>query len=58
MKNLENYGVLQLDTKEMREIEGGFWPAIIVGALIGALLTQDLNDLAQAFNDGRAAAKG
>lgn len=57
MKNLENYGVLQLNTKEMKEIEGGFWPAIIVGALIGALLTQDLGDLAQAFNDGRAAAK-
>ncbi len=25
MKNLENYGVLELNPQEMREVEGGGW---------------------------------
>ena len=37
MKNtmsLENYGVAALTTREMKTTNGGFHPAIIVGALV------------------------
>ena len=39
MKNLENYGVLQLNTKEMEEIEGGDFgvvSTVVAGIIIGA----------------------
>ena len=28
MKNLENYGVLEMDAKEVKNIEGGFIPIL------------------------------
>jgi hypothetical protein len=28
MSNLENFGVHELNVKEIREIEGGFWPIV------------------------------
>ena len=33
MKNLENYGVLQLNTKEMNEIDGGIAPLVVYGGI-------------------------
>jgi predicted hydrocarbon binding protein len=35
MKNLENYGVLELNAQEMRETDGGFF---ITAALVAATL--------------------
>lgn len=39
MKNLKNYGVQVLDTKEIREIGGGwFWP-VIAGAAVYEIIS-------------------
>lgn len=53
MKSLKIKGVETLTQKELRCIGGGGWivPAI-VGALIGIALSQDLDKLAEAFNEG------
>lgn len=50
--NLENLNVVELDAQQAQETEGGFWGAIIIGALIGAALTQDLDNLVDAYNQG------
>jgi hypothetical protein len=31
MKNLENFGVQELNTKEKKEVDGGIWPLIAIG---------------------------
>jgi lactobin A/cerein 7B family class IIb bacteriocin len=44
MKNLENYGVLELNAKELQEVEGGVAPIVVYGAwlcagiIVGALI--------------------
>jgi lactobin A/cerein 7B family class IIb bacteriocin len=30
MKNLENFGVQELNAREIRETEGGIWPVIAI----------------------------
>ena len=55
--NLEQIGVQELTTVENREIDGGLFGVddlilIAAGALLGALLTQDLDDLGDAFMEG------
>ena len=50
--NLEKLNLVELNAQELKETEGGFWPAIIIGALVGAALTQDLDNLGAAFNSG------
>ena len=30
MKNLENFGVLELNAKEVKETDGGIWPVIAI----------------------------
>ena len=50
--NLEKLNLVELDAQEAVVTEGGFWPAIIIGALVGAALTQDLDNLGAAFNSG------
>jgi len=35
MKNLENYGVLEMNAKEIRETEGGLLPIVVFGVVIG-----------------------
>ena len=50
--NLEKFNLVELNAHEVQETEGGFWPAIIIGALVGAALTQDLDNLSDAFNQG------
>lgn len=58
MRNLDLkiIGIQELDTKEITEIEGGFWPYII-GALVGAVFTQDLDKLVEAYHVGYEAGK-
>lgn len=51
MKNLDELGVQEMDVREMKEENGGFW-WLLAGALVGAALTQDLDDLGEAFSDG------
>lgn len=34
MKNLENYGVVSLDTQEMKETEGGFVILLVIAGLL------------------------
>jgi lactobin A/cerein 7B family class IIb bacteriocin len=38
MKNLENYGVQEMNATELSGTDGGFWPAIVVGLVIGAAI--------------------
>ena len=47
-------GVQELDSKEIMETDGGMNPitALLLGAAIGWFLSQDLDDLADAFNTG------
>ena len=43
MKNLENYGVVSLENKEMMEIDGGFiLSAICVGLAVAYLYSQTM----------------
>lgn len=56
MKNLINLDLVELNQVEMKEIEGGWWQ-LIVGALIGAALTQDLDKLKEAYEVGYEAGK-
>jgi len=57
MKNLENYGVLEMNSQEIKETDGGgFWAAIAVGA-IGSFLYEVVNDWdanVAAFNQGNS----
>ncbi len=40
MENLENYGVVSLDTKEMQETEGGNpWAIFAAGLVLGAIIS-------------------
>lgn len=34
MKNLENYGVLDMNANEIKETEGGFWGAVAAGVTV------------------------
>jgi lactobin A/cerein 7B family class IIb bacteriocin len=36
MKNLQNFGVQEMNAKEIREIDGGFFPIAIWGVVLGA----------------------
>lgn len=36
MKNLEQIGVQELTTVEQREVDGGFFPIVVLGVVIGA----------------------
>jgi len=52
--NLENLGVQELDAKEMKEIDGGFWGVVLPIVASYILLEAALNPKAhiQAFKDG------
>lgn len=66
MNNLSKFGVQELNVGEINKVEGGFVPLVIlgfaftakqvagiaVGAAAGALLTQDLDSLADSFMEG------
>ena len=49
--NLENLNLVELNAQEVIEVEGGFWEYVI-GALVGAAFTQDLDRLKDAWNHG------
>lgn len=45
MKHLENYGVQELNAKELKSIEGGFWASLLLAAIlitVGVLLNKHL----------------
>lgn len=48
---IKTMGIQDLDTNEMVNIDGGIW-VLIAGALLGAVLTQDLDSLGRAFTEG------
>tara|TARA_R110001606_G_scaffold397304_1_gene573415 strand:+ start:4352 stop:4552 length:201 start_codon:yes stop_codon:yes gene_type:complete len=57
MKNVQNFGVQELNTKEMKEISGGFWGVVIkVLKYIGSALLADTavnpNSHLEAFKEG------
>jgi hypothetical protein len=51
--DLNAYSVQEMKIAEMQNVDGGFWwiPAL-VGVLVGILLTQDLDALGVAFEEG------
>jgi len=54
MKNLENYGVVSLDSKDLKKTEGGSFLAIVVGGLIiaaGAEIIGDWDNFKQGCAD-------
>lgn len=53
--NLDNLNLVELNAQEVQEIKGGDFgivSVLIVGALIGWALSQDLDKLAEAYNHG------
>ncbi|GAA3657505.1 class IIb bacteriocin, lactobin A/cerein 7B family [Flavivirga jejuensis] len=34
MKNLENFGIQEMNTKEMKEVNGGFWGLFALAVVI------------------------
>ena len=55
--NLEQLGVQEMNAVEVKETDGGVfpWAVLFVDAAIGWVGSQDLDDLADAFNEGYAA---
>jgi hypothetical protein len=49
-KNLESFGVQELDAKEVRETDGGWWKEAIGLAL--AILSTDWDQAASDFSSG------
>ena len=50
MNNLENYSVLELDTKEIRETYGGFVCGGLCIAVIGGLIISLVDNFEDAIN--------
>ena len=55
--NLEDLNLVELNAQEVIEIEGGIFgiddlALLVVGALIGAAFSQDLDNLKKAYNHG------
>jgi len=48
---MESFELDNLTKNEMENVNGGFW-LLVAGALIGAALTQDIDDLAAAGRKG------
>ncbi len=51
MKNLENYGVQEMDTREIRETDGGNPLVWLLGSLAYDLIT-DWKGISNAFMEG------
>ena len=49
---MESLKLHYLTENEMKNANGGIFASLVVGALIGAALTQDLDDLAAAGRKG------
>jgi hypothetical protein len=53
MKNLENYGILELNAQEIKEINGGIfgWDDVLVGLAIaaGAAIINDWDNFKKGF---------
>ena len=60
MKNLSNLGLVELNQVELQEVDGGIWWKVVefvVGAVVGAALTQDIDKLKEAYEVGYEAGK-
>jgi lactobin A/cerein 7B family class IIb bacteriocin len=55
MRNLENLGVQELNTKEMKDINGGFLGILLVVSLIivAGIFANDDNDRTRTYVDGK-----
>jgi len=54
MKNLEMYGVQEMDAREMKEIDGGWGPVIwfLLGVLASEVLDREaIEDFKEGYND-------
>ena len=51
MKNLENYGVVEMDAKEMKQIQGGGFFGALLGFLVGAVASLFISE-AKVSKDG------
>jgi len=47
--NLQNYGVQELSTKELKSTDGGIWPIVVAVALY---IMSEWDDISAGFNDG------
>jgi lactobin A/cerein 7B family class IIb bacteriocin len=43
MKSLQNYGVQELDTRELQTIDGGIAPWVIIAVVLWVASTQEAN---------------
>ena len=51
MKNLENYGVLELNAKEIRKIDGGFWNIVAIVITIGIAVDYIAGEFMEGWNN-------
>ena len=56
MKHLENYGVQELNAREMESTDGGWWPIAVLGWYIYETLN-DVDSATSSANAGFAAAQ-
>jgi hypothetical protein len=55
MKNLENYGVLEMDAIEIRETDGGGWFLVVLAEFLVASI-YDYDEAIAGFKEGYNAA--
>ncbi|SMO35793.1 hypothetical protein SAMN06265171_101259 [Chryseobacterium rhizoplanae] len=48
--NLKNLNVIELDAKEVKEIEGGWWQAVLTALAWSAW--ENVGDIREGFSDG------
>jgi lactobin A/cerein 7B family class IIb bacteriocin len=48
---LENLNLVELDAQELKETEGG-WIGFVAGLVIGYLLSEDVDNIKDAWNTG------
>ena len=55
MLELEKFGLVEMSSVEVKEVDGGFWGAAaryVGSALLGALACQDFGNLSNAYDAG------
>jgi len=51
MKNLENYGVHEMNAMEIRKTDGGSIFTIILSIILTKAIENEIKDFAEGFND-------
>jgi len=49
MKNLENYGVLEMDAGEIKDVDGGWWQAAFAIATVAVWVYNGRQDIAEGY---------